>query len=223
MCELIGAEYKRGNGKTCQLERFGEGGFQRFFNFEKVGRGKYEVLEIYDEPLPVEDERHKGNARGIIKFKVGTECFDIDDETIAHGPGVYKIENDEYIYIGSTTRYLTSRFLEHYYNRNGRQNETQEVLKNGGKFTCLQSFENGTPEKVIRKYEADYIRRYKNTDKILLNNRMTAKKKVRYAKKKVKYKTIKILEENFDEIIDILLKEGYSIIGDKVILNDWKE
>lgn len=63
MCELIGAEYKKGAGKTYQLEKFGETGFQRFFNFEKVGRGKYEVLEIYDEPLPIEDERHKGNNK----------------------------------------------------------------------------------------------------------------------------------------------------------------
>ena len=60
---MTGAEYKKGAGKTYQLEKFGETGFQRFFNFEKVGRGKYEILEIYDDPLPIEDDRNKGNRQ----------------------------------------------------------------------------------------------------------------------------------------------------------------
>ena len=54
-------EYKRGAGKTYQLEEYGETGFLRFFNFEKIGRGKYKILEIYGEPLPIIDRRDEGN------------------------------------------------------------------------------------------------------------------------------------------------------------------
>lgn len=61
ICELTGAEYKKGAGKTYQLEKFCETGFQRFFDFKKISRGKYEILEIYDNPLPIEDARHNGN------------------------------------------------------------------------------------------------------------------------------------------------------------------
>lgn len=60
---MTGAEYQRGSRKTYQLEKFGETGFQRFFRFEKVARGKYEIQEIYDEPLPVEDGRNNGNKQ----------------------------------------------------------------------------------------------------------------------------------------------------------------
>lgn len=63
LCELTGAKYEKGAGKKYQLEKYGETGFRRFFDFEKIERAKYKIYEIYDEPLPVEDERSKGNKQ----------------------------------------------------------------------------------------------------------------------------------------------------------------
>ena len=61
LCELTGAEYKAGTSRNCQLQGLGDLGFHRFFNFEKVGHGKYIILEVYDVPLPPEDKRKIGN------------------------------------------------------------------------------------------------------------------------------------------------------------------
>lgn len=61
LCELTGAEYQRGSGKNRQLDGYGEFGFHRFFDFEKIGYGKYIIKEIYKESLPIIDNREKGN------------------------------------------------------------------------------------------------------------------------------------------------------------------
>ena len=45
LCELTGAEYQRGSGKNRQLDGYGEFGFHRFFDFEKIGSGKYIIKE----------------------------------------------------------------------------------------------------------------------------------------------------------------------------------
>lgn len=58
---MTGAEYKAGTSRNCQLQGLGDLGFHRFFNFEKVGHGKYIILEVYDVPLPPEDKRKIGN------------------------------------------------------------------------------------------------------------------------------------------------------------------
>lgn len=61
MCELIGAEYKNGSSRKCQLQGMGELGFHRFFDFEKISYGKYQIKEIFDEPKPSQDKRKIGN------------------------------------------------------------------------------------------------------------------------------------------------------------------
>ena len=61
LCELTGTEYQRGSGKNRQLDGYGEFGFHRFFDFEKIGYGKYIIKEIYKESLPIIDNREKGN------------------------------------------------------------------------------------------------------------------------------------------------------------------
>ena len=209
---MIGAEYKKGAGKTYQLEKYGETGFQRYFSLDKVGRGKYEILEIYEEPLPIEDKRNAGNARGVCKIK--QNCFKVPDHE-ALLPGVYKIENDEYVYVGSTTRKLSSRFAEHYYNRNGKQDKTQEILYNGGIFTCLQSFDSETEEKIIRECEAKYIREYRSTNKTLLNDKAP---EIISKEEKIDYDFIIVPKEYFDDISNVLMDAGYLIMG-KMVYN----
>ena len=183
-----------------------ETGFQRFFNFEKVGRGKYEILELYETPLPIEDSRSRGNNSGNISIK--EECFAVYDPKEAHNPGVYKIENDFYIYIGSTMRGLTERFSEHFHNYNHKQNATQQILLNGGIFTCLESFEKDVEERVVRKREADFIKKYKNTNKILVNERMLYS----IDKDIEDYVTIKIDKIYMEDFLKKLSEINYTLI-----------
>lgn len=204
LCELLGEEIKTSNSKKAQLKKWSS-----YFSWDKNGH-KYTIKEIYDNPLPVEDGRYNGNARGTIRVK--DKSFDVSIEN-AHKPGVYKIENKEYIYIGSTIHYLTGRFGNHISNSGGNHTKTQEVLKNGGTFTCLQSFENGTDEATIRECEAEYIRKYRNTDKILLNDKIP---EVFSQEEQIKYKKISIPEQYLDDIENILTDAGYLIMGGTV-------
>ena len=68
MCDLIGAEYKQGNSRTLQLQGFGENGFHRFFNFEKIGYGKYKIIEIYETPLYIKNNRDAGNSSVYLPY-----------------------------------------------------------------------------------------------------------------------------------------------------------
>lgn len=204
LCELLGEEIKTSSSKKAQLKRW-----SRYFLWDKKGH-KYTIKEIYDTPLAIEDRRFNGNARGTIRVK--DKSFDVSIEN-AHKPGVYKIENEEYIYIGSTINYLTGRFANHLRNSGGNHTKTQEVLKNGGTFTCLQSFENGTDEATIRECEAEYIRKYRNTDKILLNDKIP---EVFSQEEQIKYKKISIPEQYLDDIENILTDAGYLIMGGTV-------
>lgn len=68
MCELIGAKYTGGKSKNLQLESLGENGFRRFFDFEKVGYGKYVINEIYKEPLAIVNNRDAGNSAVYLLY-----------------------------------------------------------------------------------------------------------------------------------------------------------
>lgn len=61
LCNLIGAPILDGNSKKAQLANTGELSFKRYFDFEKVGRGIFEITDIYDNPLPITDGRQYGN------------------------------------------------------------------------------------------------------------------------------------------------------------------
>lgn len=61
LCKLIGAPILESNSKKAQLSSTGEFSFKRYFDFEKVGRGLFEITDIYDKPLPVSDGRKYGN------------------------------------------------------------------------------------------------------------------------------------------------------------------
>ena len=214
LCDLTGAEYRRGKGQELHIQSLKEDGLARFLNIEKIGRSKYLIKEIYEAPLEIFDRRSLGNARKIVKDTLNN-CFKIDNISIAHSPGVYKIENDKYVYIGSTIVKFTRRFAQHYYNYNGNHDKTQEVLLNGGTFECLQYFENGTDEQTIRECEAEYIRKYRNTDKTLLNDTIP---EVLSKKEKIEYETIRIPKQYLDDIQDVLIDAGYLIMN-KTVFN----
>lgn len=50
------------------MESYGENGFHRFFDFEKVSHGKYIINEIYEAPLPVVNNRDAGNCSVYLLY-----------------------------------------------------------------------------------------------------------------------------------------------------------
>jgi len=136
---LTGAEYKKGAGKTYQLEKFGATGFQRFFSFEKIGRGKYEIFEIYDEPLPIEDDRHKGNRQIYTHYielvlmnylsKKGTHVETLTTQNLWNLLGMVnekynKRDRDEYLI--SNNKEITSFEINNFYLRS--DNKLRQIL-----------------------------------------------------------------------------------------------
>ena len=65
---MTGAEYKKGRSRTLQLQNKSEDGFSRFFDFKKVSYGKYEITQIYDRPLQIENNRKAGNASVYLLY-----------------------------------------------------------------------------------------------------------------------------------------------------------
>ena len=70
ICELTGApKFSGGSSKNAQLsDTLKEHSFRRYFDYEKVGRGLYEITEIYDKPLPVSDGRKYGNNSVYCRY-----------------------------------------------------------------------------------------------------------------------------------------------------------
>lgn len=225
LCELTGEEYKKGTSKKCQLEGMGEHGFHRFMKLEKVGHGKYQVKEIYETPFNVIDRRQYGNVKGkhwINNQLKSNPCFNVAEED-AVLPGVYKIENNEYIYIGSTTRQLSTRFSEHFNNNGNMHQNTHDILMDNGVFTCLESFDKSTEECKIRERELYYILYYRNnSDKIIINKFIpyiiSEHKRVGDYNDnvKMKYVNVKIPNNYYNHIKSMLNENGY-IIEDNII------
>lgn len=220
---MIGAKYTAGKSKELQLDNYGKNGFRRFFDFEKVSYGQYIINKIYETPLPIVNDRSFGNARGIHKIKKVTKenpHFGIQEDEVALNAGVYKIENDDSIYIGSTINKLTDRFRCHRSNATGLQPKTQELLQNGGVFTCLQSFPLRADEQTIRDSEAYYIWKYKNTNKKLLNTNLP---EVLGSDESIGYENINIPKGIYEEVLEYLREGGFLIMGKSMYDKRFKE
>lgn len=220
---MIGAKYSGGESRVSQLERLGRDGFRRFFKLEKTSFGKYRVDEIYENPLPATQDKSLGNSRGVHKLRESTKNnpnFSIEEDDIALNSGVYKIENNEAIYIGSTINKLTRRFKNHCDNPTGQQPKTQELINNGGIFTCLQSFPLGTDEQIIRDSEAYHIWKNQNTDKELINVDLP---ELVNSKKKIEYENLNIPVELHDEVLNYLREGGFLIMGKNMYNKRFKE
>lgn len=215
LCNLLNEPIKDGNSKKFQLKEWA-----RYFEFEKQKwKQSYIILDIYDEPLEKEDNRKKGNNSVYSNEEKKYKEFNVPKEYV-YMPGVYKIENDQYIYIGSTTLPLCRRFSQHYHNSDGNHNKTQKVLLNNGTFTNLEVFPQDTKEKIIRDAEANYIRKFQDSDKILLNSNLPELVKKKKSKtisvNKVKYKTIKVPMNIIDEFQDALRLSGFLLMNNTI-------
>lgn len=142
------------------------------------------------------------------------DCFNVSEDD-AYSPGVYKIEDKNYVYIGSTIKTLSNRFLQHYNNDGGNSEMTSYMLHNGGDFTCLISFEPDEylSEKEVRDYEARYIRLFQDGEKILLNKKIPH---ILTKQENCKCTKVQIPIDVYDDIKKLLKENGYLLLGDAI-------
>lgn len=209
LCELLEIPVKDGNSKKCQLQNL-----ERFIRYEKQGF-KYIITEIFSEPLPKlkeNDGRGKNpNSRGNYtgkhqpQFKIPHEKF--------KSIGVYAIVLNHQIYIGSTNNGFRARFNQH----NNKDNPliTKEMLENkNAQFVMLKEMNNSS-EFEIRLEEERYIQHYINdTDWEVMNITPTVKIKGRRKvnEPKPKYKSIRVLETEYEKAIQLLKENGIEIL-----------
>lgn len=62
MCKLLDDKVTSGKSKTYQLKNW-----KRYFDYEKAGQS-FTITEIYDDPLPKDDKRARGNAGIYVKY-----------------------------------------------------------------------------------------------------------------------------------------------------------
>lgn len=178
----------------------------RYFDFTKDGR-YITVIEIYDKALPKIDGRGKsdgsrGNAlKEFEQFKISKE-----DE---HKRGVYKIQLDNNIYIGSTIVSFRARFLQH--KRSEKINkDTYNMIKDGALFEIVWIAGDSDSEENIRRKEEEYISEYRNNKTVILINKIY--KTFNYNKHCIKVQKPKpklLLEINKEdyETVNLLLDE----------------
>lgn len=102
--------------------------------------------------------------------------FAIDDKN-RNEIGVYKIENKNDVYIGSTTSGFYQRYSQHKKGTSTSMLFTKELLDNGGKFECLWIADEHSTKQDIRDKEEDYINLYKNNKSYNVLNRKSASNK----------------------------------------------
>ena len=184
------------------------------------------------EMFKKEDETYLPNSPyGFVIYDIYCNIIDPKDikflyhyrNYLNNKSGVYKIYNDDKIYIGSSKN-LYLRFMDHYRNYQNECTKTHNVLINNGVFEVIELFDNidetNKFDKELQTKEYEYIKDYifnysiglesrtlinsvipdKNGNLINLGKANPFKTK----KGKVKYSKIKINQDDFDIVISLL-------------------
>ena len=181
ICEAMGWEPVGGDTKVKHLKEL-----ESVCKYTKDGY-KFIIEEIYETPLPIVDKRKE-----YLKF----ESFKVD-ENKCNNKGIYMIRLNNEVYIGSTTYGFRKRFMQHKNNWKQNMPYTEDLIKRGGVFSILHDMSDIEDIELIRQVEEEYILFYTHeTDYDVVNRRMGASKNP-----KIKYKTIKIEEEYYEQMI----------------------
>ena len=185
LCNILNIETKAGNSKKAQLREL-----ERCCNYVKEGN-KFIIKEIY--PIPIK-KVYPSNGKG--KFKA-IKNFNVENQ-YAYSKGVYKIELNNYIYIGSTTIGFRKRFLQHYSSTSSLMKHTYNLLHNGGIFSILENMDD-KEEQEIRLKEQQYINKYLLDPEYIVVNKENA-----FNRGRIKYKNIKVPKINYEKAINLL-------------------
>lgn len=206
LCEFLGEKYKKGGkSKVCQLNDF-----KRFFSFEKSGN-KFIITEIYDTPKKKIDNRRGGSPWKTLKHP-NLGVYNLTDEQ-GLLKGVYRIQLDNQVYIGSTTVGFKTRYRQHCVNRQNTSLHTHQLLEQGASFDILWIADENDSEATIRQKENDYIEQYTKDGYKMLNSNIPViiSEKRTVKPKKPKYTNIRINKEDYEKAIALLNENGLRI------------
>jgi len=151
MCKLLNEPIVTSNSKKAQITNW-----KRYFNFTK-DKTKFIITEVYDEPL---------NNSGYMYYdnSLKEQCFKISDDN-KNKKGVYIIQKENDVYIGSTVSSFWLRFIQHLggYDNQAPYRYTKPLILNGGTFKDLWIASDDDTIKQIREIEESYIFKYVNS------------------------------------------------------------
>ena len=187
ICEAMGWKPVGGDTKVKHLKEL-----ESICKYYKDGY-KFIVEEIYKTPLPIVDNRG-GRPTSIISE------FCIDEDKFNNG-GIYIIQLGNEIYIGSTVNFR-QRFNTNKSKSNTKLPQTKDLIERGGQMSILHDMTGIEDIELIRMVEEEYILFYTHeTDYDVINRRIGASTFEKPKKSKIKYKTIKIEEEYYEQMI----------------------
>lgn len=183
MCEIFGSEQKKGTcSRNSQLKEW-----EAMCKIDKPCKGKYVILEIYEEQKEIVDNRrNNGNLKYYTQLKVPKEDW--------HKSGVYKIQFENKVYIGSTKNFR-NRYKKHLKKDKKELPHVWELLKKDScTFEVLEIIED--KEKLLTK-EQYYLDLYlNNNDFIVVNKQRAVKKEVE------PIKHIKVYSRDYEKIAE---------------------
>ena len=186
ICEAMGWKPVGGDTKVKHLKEL-----ESICKYHKDGY-KFIIEEIYEAPLPIVD-----NRKEYLKF----ESFKVDENKF-NNKGVYMIRLNNEVYIGSTTYGFRKRFMQHKNNWKQNMPYTEDLIKRGGVFSILHDMTDIEDIELIRMVEEEYILFYTHeTDYDVINRRINTPVSEKPKKSKIKYKSIKIEEEYYEQMI----------------------
>lgn len=184
----MGVKQLKGYSRTKQIEWF-----SNHFDFDRDGH-KYIIKKILrNDVLPMKDNR------GGAYNECFTPQFMVSDE-LYNSIGIYKIQHNNKIYIGSTINGFRKRYLQHI--SDFSTSNAKEIIDNGI-FKILEVCD-GKEEKYIRELEQVYINFYKKQREIVVLN---SRKAYSYYPKKTKYKALLVDRKQYDNVMLLLTKQ----------------
>lgn len=193
LCGAMGWMVASGCSKKSQFKDL-----ERYCNFHKEGQ-KIVVDEVFENPLPSNSK--SGRPTSIISE------FCIDEDKFNNG-GIYRIQLDNEIYIGSTVNFR-QRFNTHKSKSNTKLPQTKDLIERGGQMFILHDMTGIEDIELLRMVEEEYILFFTHeTDYDVINRRINTPVFEKPKKSKIKYKSIKIEEDRLSEILEILDERG---------------
>ena len=193
LCRYLEWNTTTGNAKKSQFKDL-----ERYCKYHKEGQ-KIVVDEVFETPLPSNSQ--SGRPTSIISE------FCIDEDKFNNG-GVYIIQLDNEIYIGSTVNFR-QRFNAHRSKSNTKLPQTRDLIERGGQMSILHDMTDIEDIELIRMVEEEYILFFTHeTDYDVVNRRIGTFAFEKPKKPKIKYKSIKIEENRLSEVLEILEERG---------------
>lgn len=187
MCELFGEKIKAGNSKQAQLLNW-----KRYFTWDKKGNS-FIITNIYDKPF--------NKINGHYKPIKDTNFLISEDNSFK--TGVYMIQLENKVYIGSTVVNFKERYKQHKSNYTSTMEHTYQMLKDGGTFSILYIATSNDSELNVREKEQFYIEKYSNDENFVIINKRNEKKLLnKFSKNRLK--SIKVEKNKLDLLINFL-------------------